>query len=270
MIKLIAIDLDGTLLRSDKTLSAVNRQALHYANDRGVKIVVCTGRPFLAAQHIIEEIGLNTIEDYVVTFNGGQIQNAQNGEIIHASTIPAWQMWQWYDELTRIDLPLNIIDRDWVYEPLTYPDDVESIYVSDITTAPHRQVDFRCFDRDHGFLKMVVATPEPILKARISHLSPTLAQDFSTYFSQAHLFEVVKKGVSKGQALIHLSRLTGIATDEMMSLGDQENDLTMIKTAGIGVAMGNAIDAVKATADYITDTNNEDGVAKAIYHFLAE
>lgn len=110
MIKLIAIDLDGTLLNSEGNISDKNKQALHDAHHKGVKIVLCTGRPYLLMKDFVEEIGLNSEEDYIITFNGGQVQKASNGEVIKKHTLSQSDMQKWYNVTKDLAIPFNIID----------------------------------------------------------------------------------------------------------------------------------------------------------------
>ncbi|WP_124057685.1 Cof-type HAD-IIB family hydrolase [Vaginisenegalia massiliensis] len=269
MIKLMAIDLDGTLLNSDKQISAENVAALHYAHDLGVKIVLCTGRPYHTMKEFVSSIGLNSGDDYIITFNGGQVQKADTGQVLARSTISQADMLLWDQEMKRLDLPLNIIDGDYVYEPLVYPEASPSRYVGRFKDLATRTLDYQVdFRPDHLFNKFVVCAEPDYLDARIPLIDPQLKADFAVYKSQNTLLEIMPAGVTKAFGLAKLGDLLGIKAEEMMTFGDQANDQTMIEYAGIGVAMGNAIDSLKKVADYVTTTNDQNGVAQAIYHFM--
>lgn len=265
MIKLIAIDLDGTLLHTDKTISAENLAAIDYARSKGIKVVICTGRPYLAMIDFVEQIGFDEEDEYLIVFNGGQVRKANTGEIIINDTVDTQDLKRWYKETERLSLPLNPIDNEWVYDPPYYPAENDSTYD---TPAPRKTIDFREFAEGHNFNKFVICTTEEILNAKQVSMDPELFTDYQVVLSHPHQLEVGKKDVNKGNALKQLGDILNIKLEEMMTIGDQNNDQTMIDMAGIGVAMGNAVEEIQQSADYVTDTNDNDGVAKAIYHFI--
>lgn len=268
MIKLVAIDIDGTLLDSQRQLSQKNIDAIQKADARGVKIVLCTGRPFLGMKDLIPTLGLNHKGNYAIVFNGAQIRTADTGEIIEQNTLNTADLNRWYDETERVQLPLNIIDNEYVYEPPVYPDGPEAFYVSKITTAPSKRVDYSQFAPNHDFLKFVITVEAQYLVEQFAKIDQSLKEGYFITRSHPFQIEVMKQGVHKGQALKNLGQALNIKPEEMMVLGDQANDIGMFHVAGIAVAMGNAIDDVKETADWVTATNDESGVALAIEHFI--
>ncbi|XJS09727.1 Cof-type HAD-IIB family hydrolase [Aerococcaceae bacterium WGS1372] len=267
MIKLIAIDLDGTLLHTDKTISLTNIEAINYARSKGVKVVICTGRPYLGTKDFAEQIGFDDDDEYLIVFNGSQVRKANSGEILVDETVDTQDLKRWYEETERLSLPLNPIDSDWVYDPPYYPGGNDSTYE---TPAPRKTIDFAEFEEGHKFNKFVICTTEEILTAKRPSIDADLFTDYQVVLSHPHQLEVGKKDVNKGNALKQLGEILNIKMEEMMTIGDQNNDQTMIDMAGIGVAMGNAVDNILQSADYITDTNDNDGVAKAIYHYIKD
>lgn len=267
MIKMIAIDLDGTLLTTDKKISQENIEALHYAHSQGVKIVICTGRPYLAMAQFVEEIGLNTDDDYVIVFNGAQVRRASDGEILLTSKLSLEDMEKWYQELTSLDLPLNPIDDDWVYEPTSYPEGYASFYAAN-SPAPSKVVDFSDFESDQQFNKLVITVEEAHLAQQMPKIDSALMAAYSTSLSHPWQLEVMAEGTNKGNAILGFADKMGISLDEIVAIGDQENDRSMLELPLHSVAMGNAIPAMKELAEYITDTNDNSGVAKAIYHYV--
>lgn len=267
MIKLIAIDLDGTLINDNKELSEENLKALHYAHEKGIKIVICTGRPYLATDYLISDIGLKSEDDYMIIFNGAQVRRTSDAKVMVENTLSMSDMENWYQETQALNLPLNVVDQEWVYEPESYPAGIISTYTT-LTQAPSRVHDFSLFPRNHQFFKFVINVEESYLKKQMDKIDPALLEDYSISLSHPFQLEVMKKGVDKGNTLRQLGDKLGIELKEMMTLGDQLNDESMIKMAGLGIAMENAVPEIKALADYITASNNDDGVAKAIYHFI--
>lgn len=270
MIKLIAIDLDGTLVDNHQKVSQENISVLRQAHQKGVKIVICTGRPIKSSQTVIDSLNLKGTEDYVITFNGGQILRASDNEVIYESGLDFEDFQRWYHVTQELHLPLNVIDDQWVYEPKDYKKTSPSIYVSEITTAPSKVADFTSFTEDARFLKFVSGTHADYLQAQYHKLDPQLLKNYNVVFSRDCLLEVLNVNTSKADALKVLGDRLNIGLHEMMTIGDQGNDMTMIKMAGIGVAMGNASLAVKEIADFVTDSNENDGVAKAVRHFIFE
>ncbi|MFK8242871.1 MULTISPECIES: Cof-type HAD-IIB family hydrolase [unclassified Facklamia] len=268
MIKLIAIDLDGTLLNSQGMITKENIDALYFAHQQGVKIVLCTGRPYFAMKDFVSEIGLNSDDDYIITFNGGLVQKAANGEIIKQYVLTPRDLKRWDSLTQQLALPLNLIDQAFVYEPHQYPENHPSIYLDERKNLATCFMDYDAFDSEHEFNKFVVCCEPNYLDQQIQLIPKEFFEDYSVFKSRTNLLEIVEKSVTKGNILLELAKHLEIAADELMAIGDQENDLTMIEVAGVGVAMGNAVDSVKQAAQYITATNDENGVAQAIYHYI--
>lgn len=267
MIKLIAIDLDGTLCNDDGSVSKENLKALHYAQEKGIKVVIATGRPYLSMKHLIDQIGL-TAEDYIIIFNGAQVRAVHQTEPLISTHLTTTDLAIWMKEAERLGLPLNLVDNEWVYEPLTYKEGQESIYIPHITQAPATHKAFESFDTEHTFSKFVIGIHAEYLMKQLQYLSPALKDAYSIALSHTNLLEIMKKGTHKAIALRDLGKLLEIPLSNMMAIGDQNNDVQMLQEVAIGVAMGNATEEVKALADDVTLTNNEAGVAHAIYKYI--
>ncbi|MBF0780820.1 MULTISPECIES: Cof-type HAD-IIB family hydrolase [unclassified Granulicatella] len=267
MIKLIAIDLDGTLLNSQKKISIANKQAIKEARQKGIHVIVCTGRPIKGVKDILVELDLVSEHDYVITFNGGLIQISATEEVLSAKGHTQEDVLEIYEECTRVGLPINPIDVDYVYTS-SYPSHNPSLYD---TIAAKSLVfsnqDWHTFLSTHLFNKVVSCCPEHILDERMALFSDTFKERFNLLKSRPILLEILPKEVDKSYGLKEICRILKIAPQEVMAIGDEENDLAMIAFAGYGVAMGNATTKVKSTAKYITCTNDEDGVAHAIRQY---
>lgn len=268
MVKLIAIDLDGTLLNSQGQISKENLSAIRLAEKQGAKIVLCTGRPYLSMKSFVAEIGFVHPEDYIITFNGGQIQKAATGEVIISDTLSLEDMLMWNQEMRRLELPMNIIDQDYIYEPLAYPEGHPSLYTKRAITAPVKKKDFLTFQEHHRFNKFIVGTDQQHLEVQKNAIQPLLFSDYALTMSFPWLMEISNVGVDKGSAVRKLAQELNIDREDTMGIGDQLNDLSLIEYAGVGVAMENAVKEVRQAANFISKTNDEDGVAYAIYHFL--
>ena len=272
-IKLVAIDLDGTLLNSDRTLSEENRIAIKKAKEQGVHIVLCTGRPLRSMQHLLQEADLLDDEDIAITYNGGLIQKTKSGEVINELTFNRAECLDIYEMAKQLNMPVNFIDLDYIYEP-PYPVGVESLYTSTNRYVPKQNaLQLKEIAMDHlpdpfTINKIVISRPSEELDAIIPKIPAHYHEKYNIYKSQPFILEVLPKNVDKGFAMRILGEMLGLEKEEIMGIGDQENDLSLVENAGFGVAMENAIDRVKEAADFITQSNDHHGVAQALYKFV--
>lgn len=272
-IQLIAIDLDGTLLHTDRTLSEENIEAIREAKAAGVKVILCTGRPLRSMSYLLDEIGLTESGDLAITYNGGLIQKTDTGEIVHEMTLNREECLDIYDLGQQLGLPVNFIDLDYIYEP-PYPVGAESIYMTTSKNIPKKEAlqfaDVVLDELPNPFVinKIVMSRPAEELDAVIPNIPRNYHKKYNIYKSQDFILEVLPKNVDKGHAMRIVGEKLGLNKHQIMGIGDQENDLSLVEQAGFGVAMGNAIPKVKEAADYITKTNNENGVSHVIRKFV--
>lgn len=267
MIKLIAIDLDGTLLTSEKTISQETKKAIREADEAGIHVVLCTGRPIMGIQGFLEELGLISENHYCVTFNGGLVQVTGTQEILARKVHTLEDVKCIYDTCYQVGLPVNAIDLEKVYEP-TYPKDNPSYYPVIIKNLQFEKREFNTFKETHVFNKALTCCAEDVLNERVAKLPTDFKEKYTLLRSRPVLIEILPKGVDKAFGLGRLCEYLNVKPEEVMTLGDEENDLAMISFAGKGVAMGNATQEVKEMANAVTDTNDDDGVAKAIYRYV--
>lgn len=271
-IKLIAIDLDGTLLDSNRVVSEENYQAIQEAKAAGIQVVLCTGRPLRSMNYLLDEVGLKGESDLAITYNGGLIQKTSTGEVVHEMTLDRAESLEIYKLSQLLNLPVNYIDLDYIYEP-TYPEGRASIYNKGATNIPADQalkfanVDITELPNPFKINKVVMSRPADELDEAIATIPAAYYKKFNIYKSQSTILEVLPTEVDKGHAMRIVGDMLGLDKSQIMGIGDQENDLSLVQQAGFGVAMGNAIDLVKDSADYITKTNDESGVAYAIRKF---
>ncbi|NLR33001.1 Cof-type HAD-IIB family hydrolase [Levilactobacillus tujiorum] len=260
MIKMIALDLDETLLNTDKTISEENAATLRKLHEAGVKVVLCTGRPINAIWGYLEQLGLTTSEDYTITFNGALVIQNTTKEALAQSGLSKHDFQPLHAFANDHGYPLDILDFDQVY-PIA--DLTPSVY-QHMLKAPMDFVSTKFVDLpDHLFSKAVMATDADVLDQVVSRLTPELKETYHVVRSQPKILEFLAadmdKAVGLGQLLTHF----GWDFSNLMAFGDAENDLGMIKAAGDGVAMQNGQPEIKAAADHETPTtNNEAGVAK--------
>ncbi len=269
--KLICIDMDGTLLSDKKTVSERNLRAIRLANEKGVRIAVCTGRIFTSAEYFSNLLG---VKSPVIAANGAYIREKDRDDVVYNATIGAKKCKKLLSVFKRFDIYPHFYTNDKIFTE-------NSIYSSRFYEEANKKLSkdkqikvVTVKDWDEVFKKYeteifkgigVNADLEKIRKAKISLRDMNEFEVVSSHFDN---FEVTNKGVTKGNAVKILANYYEIKSEQVICIGDSENDLSMIKYAGLGIAMGNADESVKEAAKYITDTNNCDGVAKAIEKFV--
>ena len=271
--KLICIDMDGTLLNDKKTISERNLRSIRLANEKGVRIAVCTGRIFTSADFFSEFLG---VKSPVIASNGAYIREKDRDEVVYKATLGVQKCKKLLSVFREYDIYPHYYTSDTVFtEKLIYS---SSFYEEVNKTLPKdKQVKIvlvedwnDIFQRYESEIFKGIAVDDDIEKIHKAKMSLRDRSDFEVVSSRFDNFEVMNKGVSKGSAVKILADYYGINSEQVICIGDSENDLSMIKFAGLGVAMGNADEDVKEAAKYITDSNNCDGVAKAIEKFVLE
>jgi len=267
MIKLIAIDLDGTLLNDKKEISKTNQEVLAQAKAKGVKIVLCTGRPLKAILPYLDVLDLRSSGDYSITFNGGLVQKNDTGEIVDKQTLSVADVQDLLAVAETIDMPLDVLADDVV---LCFPTSLthQTIYPTLNPLLVFQPTDKQSVSAKTLYNKAVVAYDQEELDQWIPKIPAEFKERYEVIKTRSNLLEFMPKGVTKAYGIQLLAQELGIEPAEVMAIGDEENDLSMIAYAGVGVAMGNAISAVKEAADVVTATNEEDGVAKIVSEYV--
>lgn len=267
MIKLVAIDLDGTLLTDDKKISRKNKETLKLAKSAGVKIVVCTGRPLKAIGGFLAELELEEPGDYSITFNGGLVQKNDTGETIEKATLATEDVLELFEMGRQLAFPIDAVSEGNVFH-LPSSEKNKSIYDMLNASLHHIYAEPGDITDEHIYNKVVVAFDADFLDQQIPKIPQKFQEKFEVIKTRDNLLEFMPKGVTKAYGISLLARDLGIGQAEVMAIGDEENDLSMIEYAGVGVAMENAVEAVRQAADYIAGSNEEDGVAEAVERFV--
>lgn len=238
-IKLIALDMDGTLLNNQQEVSKANREAINQAKDKGVQVIICTGRSIMTCHEYAKSLDLLS---NLVTVNGGEIWD--QGKLLERNALQSEQVqWMWelsqlygtkywatsIDHVWRNQMPHNILAHQW----LKFGYEIED---TEIRQRILKQL------KDKPFLETSNSSPVNI--------------------------EINAAGINKAQAIMKVCERMNLSLDNVMAIGDSLNDILMIQKSGLGVAMGNAQEEVKHAADWVTITNQEDGVAEAIKQWV--
>lgn len=266
-IKLIALDLDGTLLDSRKCLSPRNEQALKECIRKGIWIVPCTGRIWFGVPEFIRRFpGIR----YAITTNGAVVEDVRDGQVLDEKKLSCSQAEELLNLAKEFDAMYDVYVDGAAFGEARFLDHMEDYGISPAlmnmiretrTPVPDVAAEVRKRQVPAEKINYFFADPRERERARAALLSRGDVLVSSSFSSN---LEINAPGASKGEALYRLAAHLGIPPESTMGFGDGENDLTLIRMAGTGVAMKNAIPALKDCADYITLSNDEDGVADAI------
>lgn len=262
-IKLIALDLDGTLLTSQHQITDRARKAINAAQALGIRVLLATGKTYFSARQLVSELKLTTPS----VFGQGTLIYNPDGTIRHQVTLPPDVMRRiipfaesrgacvsaYSGESILVRQPDARADLTRFHEPA--PKVVGSL-INAMNTYPIN--------------KLIIATDEPRqTKALMWQAQQMLGTSVAlTMSAVSNQFEILPRDVSKGRAVVSVARELGIDLNHVMAIGDAENDRDMLELVGLGIAMGNAPESLKAAARYVTATNDEDGVAEALEKFV--
>lgn len=264
--KIIALDLDGTLTNSEKKITPKTKEALFRIQEKGIKVVLASGRPTPGVLPLAEELHLKDYGSYILSYNGARIINCQTNESVCNDTLPKWIIKEVYEEALAQDTGIITYEEGAIVAGNGVDRYIE--IEAGINKLPIKEVynfsEYVTFDVNKCLL-----TGHDEHMARVER---NCARRFGTvlniYRSEPFFLEIMPKGIDKAQSLDKLLKSLGYTKDELICCGDGFNDLSMIQYAGLGVAMANAQDKVKAAADFITKSNDEDGVAYVIEKFI--
>jgi hypothetical protein len=266
MYKLIALDMDGTLLNSDKQISPENKAAIAAAREQGVVVVLASGRPLNGMKSQLKELGMTSDEDYVLSYNASLVQRVKSEEIIRSQIITGKDA----KVLAKLAKELGVHIHAFSQEKglITPESSYYTEHESTITGMPITVINFEALADDEQILKAMMIDDAELLSAAIKQLPEALYKQFTIVQSAPFFLEFLNPNSNKGVGVKALADHLGITADEVICMGDAGNDWHMIKYAGLGVAMENATDDIKEIANHITVSNNDHGVAKVIEEFV--
>ena len=260
-IKLIAMDMDDTLLNEQHQISQENKEAIRRATERGVAVTIATGRMFCSTLAFAQHLGIKVP---LINYNGAMVRDTLTGKTLFHRPI---------DRETAASVAALFRERGWYLQK--HIDDVlyvaelneNSRYYSDYVKAEAIPLGNEFYTMSEAPTKLLSLADQPLLDEIRGVVEERWGDRINAASSRTRYLEMVDAGVNKGEALAFLADYLGIRREEVMAIGDGMNDVAMIQYAGIGVAMGNAKAAVQASADYVTASNSQDGVAEAIEKF---
>lgn len=268
MYKLIACDLDETLIGYDRTICQRNIDAVRAARERGAKFVVATGRGYALARTELKELGLyQRAGEYTISFNGGALTENAGERLLRFEGLAFEQANVLYTEALKRDFCVHAYTKDALFiENLT---DADRAGIS--PNIPYETVSWGNLEplRGTDIAKVIVQREDvAILQALERELSP-LVEGVQTSYSSNRFLEYNRAGVDKGAGLLHLAEILGIPREETIAIGDNPNDLAMIRAAGLGCGVANVAQEMRAACDYVCAADcSQGGVAEVIETFV--
>lgn len=259
MSKLIAVDVDGTLINSKHEITEKTKNALIEAQRQGHKVVISSGRSPRGVLEYAKELEMDKYESYISNYNGAVVTDMKTMEkpVDHKLSIEETRKILQFSENLNIGYFIYYNDKVYVNSMDTYKledvtmknEDMEVVLIEDLSYS----IDFEPNN--------ILFAQDPLkIKEPADAITEKFGNDYSTVYSEPYYFELMPKDVTKGAALIEIASYLGIKHEDIYAFGDSYNDLSMIKLAGNGVAMANAVDALKEAADFVTLSNEEDGI----------
>lgn len=264
--EMLVLDIDGTLTNSKKEISQTTKEAILAIQQRGHHVVLASGRPTAGIIPVADELNMKEFGGFILSFNGAKVIDYKNNEVIFQNTIPAELIPEIYQAAVEAKVGVISYDDTSIITASEIDEYIEK--ESKINHMPIKVVDDFVAYIDYPINKCLM-TGEPSYLAEVEKsMKARFGDKLSIYRSEPFFLEIMPMHIDKAHSLEKLLDALHMSREQMISCGDGYNDLTMIQYAGKGVAMGNAQKEVREAADYITLTNDEDGVAFVIDKFL--
>ncbi len=264
--KALVLDIDGTLTNSQKEITPATKDSIRTVLENGYKVILASGRPTPGMRRYEKELELEQYGGYLLSFNGGRIIECRTGEIIYQRILSLSMIPGLYAFAKKNGCGLVTYFGDSIisaFEPDEYVELESRINGMPIKVVDNF-VDFVDFDINKCLLTASV-DKAPELEKQLQEKYGDIA---SIYRSEPFFLEIMPQNVDKATSLDRMLQIEGLTRENTICCGDGFNDISMIQYAGMGVAMGNAQPAVKEAADYITGTNDEDGLVEVINKFI--
>ncbi|KAF1296910.1 HAD family hydrolase [Enterococcus sp. JM4C] len=275
-IKAIVLDIDGTLLTSEKKIAQSTKDALINAQKKGVTVILASGRPTSGMFNLAKELQMDTYEGYLVSYNGAMALDCLTNQPIFSQPIPDDLAKAILEHLKQFELIPMINDDTYMY--------VNDVYQNKITLpeGPFNIIEYESRGGqfklceisdlatflDFPLYKILIAGEADYLQKNYQAIEEPFLDTATAAFSAPFYFEFTMKGIDKAKALSEVAKKLSITAAEVIAFGDGQNDRSIIEYAGIGVAMGNAVEEIKELADAVTLSNDDDGIAVALEKYL--
>lgn len=269
MYKLVAIDLDGTLVTDEKELTPKTIETIKKASKKGVKIVLSSGRSFYRLERYIDALDLRKENQYTICFNGGMIVENTTKEILYSKNLDVEEVKEVIQLGKLLGLPIMIYARDTHYVeevPEVIQKNTKNLMGMNLKIVNFDELNFN--EEENYIYKVCFIDKPKIITEKRKEIPKEIIEKYEITSSVPEYIEIVKKGIKKSEGIKKVMEKYHIQQEEVMAIGDGENDVEMLSFAGLGIAMENAKEHVKSFANDVTTSNNHDGVANAIEKYI--
>lgn len=279
MIKIISSDIDGTLVNSNGELTPKTRNSLIAAQKSGIKLILASGRPTSGLIQLSQKLEMDKYNGYLISYNGSKITDCKTNETVLEWKISAVNVKAIIKHLTKYNVGIVVTDNDFLYTNNqnyevvgynnAYPESFKIIqHESRVINLPIKECSNLSEVINFSVNKiMVIANFDYLEKNKVEFIKPFMNIINGVYTSNV-FFELTPIGIDKSFALSKLLPKLNIETNELIAFGDGHNDFNMLKISGIGVAMDNAVSDLKVISDFVTLSNENDGIAFALEKYL--
>lgn len=276
IIKAIVLDIDGTLLNTGKIISEKTKQALIAAQEKGIKVILASGRPTTGMLELAEQLEMTKYEGFLVSYNGARVTDCLTKEVLFNQAMSIETGQAILEHLKNFDVIPMIDKEDYLYVNDVYsgmldlPDGAFNIIEYEARGGNFKlsEIDDLAAFATFPINKILIAAQPEYLQKIAPALHAPFDETVTAAFSAPFYFEFTDKGIDKAKALNTVFPEMGIHSENIIAFGDGHNDRSIIEYAGIGVAMGNAVDALKEIADDVTLSCDEDGIAAGLEKYL--
>ena len=270
MVKLIAIDMDGTLLNNKKETEPEQKKALKDAIEKGIHVVLCTGRPLFGTLPLYRELDLGEANEYIIVNNGCSTHETKGYSLIDYKELEPVEIQELFELGKNHNMDFTVFNEDkffFISRNGETPNE-HTLRDSTLVYTPITEISLEeAASRKYTIFKSMYIGNSEILDNFEKLLTEDVRKKYNFTRSQENILEAMPSEADKGKAVRRLAEKLEIRKSEIMAIGDGNNDVEMLEYAGISVAMGNATEAAKKASKYETDTNENNGVAKAIYKY---
>lgn len=266
MAKIIALDIDGTLLNSKGQISPRTKKALEEALSKGNIVVIVSGRSPKGVLKYAEILKLDLYDGLLSNYNGARITNYKTQKILFNHTLELDDLRELLEFSENIDINYTIY-----YDGKCYTNSMDTYKLEETRAKNNMEIIYNknlSYEIDFKPNNVLFACHPDKIKEPIKKIYDKFSDRFTLVKSTSYYYEVMPKGVSKGESLLEIANYYNIPMSDIIAFGDEDNDLSMIKDAGVGVVMANGSESMLKQADYITLSNDEDGIADYLEKFV--
>ncbi|WP_166082271.1 Cof-type HAD-IIB family hydrolase [Erysipelothrix anatis] len=280
----VVLSIDGTLLNSKKRITKKTKEALIKIQENGVKVILASSRPTSGINLFVEELEMDKHNGLIISFNGAMVIDCRTKEVLYSKSIDHNSTSKLLGHLKKFEVYPIVFHDNYMYVNNVFVETIDTYTIFNKTSVKTIIIEYEAHEGnfllceiddlatfiDFPLYKVLITAQPNYLKENYMEIMDPFKNSLNCVFSTPHYFEFTDKDVDKASALANVLITQGQKQESVMAFGDAQNDLTMIKYAGVGVAMENAEDDVLDNADEVTDSNDDDGIAVKLFEYFPE